>query len=291
MGESRVYPTRLQCYVLLSWLAKDFAWVLLLPPLALPAALLAILLESYSAHLSWKRGTWAERAPTLACIFWLTGSAIWMTSELAFDDEDGIRWFPWQSEPLKPDKELKVAGVRVALFFYATGLACLSLLLLDLGRQRTASSSNPQEEDQNDQADNLVWGFLPPMAYRDLFVAPWILKDMFWASECLTPAMIAAVATALIILDSYRRFGSPLCLTELVWVLANTIWLYGELRDDISAVVREIAAGCLALAAVAALLTLTICVPSKTDKEDSDGEQPSAQERLLTFRKHGYSST
>eukprot|EP00930_Biecheleria_cincta_P102818 TRINITY_DN9464_c0_g1_i1.p1 TRINITY_DN9464_c0_g1~~TRINITY_DN9464_c0_g1_i1.p1 ORF type:complete len:298 (-),score=42.67 TRINITY_DN9464_c0_g1_i1:104-997(-) len=296
MGESKVYPTRLECYVLLSWLAKDFAWVLLLPPLGFPAALLAILLEYYSVRLAWQGGAWTERAPGVASVFWLTGNAIWMASEFLWDDEDGEHWFPWQFVPLrKPDQQLKMAGVRVAAFFFAAGLASFVPLLLYCRQQQMASNGNPQEEEEhNGKAGELVWGFFPPGAYSELFLAPWILKDLFWAYKLSIPAMVAGVAAAVLILDSYRRFASPLCIIELVWVIANSIWLYGELREHSSSAIREITASLLALGFVmATVLSLTTYAqPHAGRKEDSENDKlPTAEESRLNCRKPGYSST
>lgn len=291
MGESNVYPTKLQCYVLLSWLAKDFAWVLLLPRLGFPTALLAIFLEHYSVRLAWKWSTWSERAPGIAGVFWLTGNAIWMTSEFLWDDEDGKHWFSWQSVPLAtPNQNFKMAGTHVAVCFFVAGLASFSLLLLDV-RQQMASIGNPQEEDQKGKTEELVWGFVPSGTYRELFIAPWILKDLFWALKSTAPAMFAAVAAALLVLDGYRRFGSVLCIVELTWVIANTIWLYGELREDGSSLIREISAGCITLGAVATLLILLISTEAHTGRADSTREQLSTEERRLTSCKSDYSST
>jgi len=291
MGESNVYPTKLQCYVLLSWLAKDFAWVLLLPRLGFAAALLAVVLEYYSVRLAWQWSTWSERAPGIACVFWLTGNAIWMASEFLWDDEDGKHWFSWQSVPLAtPDQNLKMAGTHVAVCFFVAGLASFSLMLLDVGQQM-ASIGNPQEENQKGKTEELVWGFVPPGAYRELFIAPWILKDLFWAMKSIAPAMFAAVAAALLILDSYRRFGSLLCIVEVIWVIANTIQCWGELREDGSSSIRLISSGCIVLGAVATLLILTICTQSHTGRADSTRDQLSTEESRLTSRKSDYSST
>eukprot|EP00930_Biecheleria_cincta_P102820 TRINITY_DN9464_c0_g2_i2.p1 TRINITY_DN9464_c0_g2~~TRINITY_DN9464_c0_g2_i2.p1 ORF type:complete len:728 (-),score=117.71 TRINITY_DN9464_c0_g2_i2:50-2152(-) len=294
MGDSKVYPTQLECYVLLTWLAKDFAWVLLLPPLGFPAALLAIFLEIYSVRLAWQWGTWIERAPGVATICWLTGNAIWMASEFLWDDEDGEHWFPWQSVPLRtPDEKLKMAGVRMAAFFFVAGLACFLLLLLDLTQQGMPSNDNPQDEEHNGKTEELIWGFFPPGAYSELFMAPWLFKELFWTYEICTPAMVAAVAAAVLILDSYRRFRSPLCIVELVWVIANSIWIYGELRERSSSAIREISAGLLALGFVmAAVLSLKTCAqPDAGRQEDSNYEQPTTEESCLTLRSPGYSYT
>jgi len=276
MGVSKEYASRLELSQLIAWIMKDFAWVLLLAPLCWPAALAAICLEFHSTMLGWKIDTKVARGHGLACLVWITGNAIWMSSEILWEsevDKAGVSIFPWRSGPLAGEgKQAYQIGVWVARGFFILALLVLSAVYMAAGfeywssggrsvESATAGSSNPQDETdvpvEAVPTEPLAWGIMTPQVYLGLFIGPWIVKDVFWTLKLLWPALIFAVLAFIIMADGFRRYASPVSLIEMNWVIGNAIWIYAEIGlAEESLAARVVAASFLALGCALAVRAL-----------------------------------
>lgn len=247
MGKQKEYLARIELIVLTAWLAKDGAWVLLLAPLAWPAALAAVGLEVHSVLLDWGTSSCGLRVHTIAALAWLVGNATWMTAELLFDkksgmDKAGMPLFPWHSGPLGGVNDMAYdTGVLCAQVLFIAALVsllcyyvvCLKGLLFGEPSSSQESGGNPQDEDAAAETpirgDELIFGVVTPTVYAHVFIGPWIVKDLFWSFELLYPAVVFSIIAFTLAADAYRRFHMPTNLVEMFWIVANTAWIYGEL--------------------------------------------------------------
>lgn len=247
MGVSREYSAKLEVAVLNAWLLKDFAWVLLIHMLAWPAALIAILLQFHQLVLEWKISSDAVNVHSLAALMWISGNAVWMTSELLFDTSTcydpiaKVSIFPWHKGPLAGDnKQAYDAGVMYARGIFISALLMLSVFYLAklfyfakltiLKSSQAARSTNPQEdsEESGAPAEELVWGFMERDLYMIVYIGPWLLKDLLWTFESMYPALLCSAVVLALMVDCLRRFGSAGSAVEINWVIGNTIWLFAE---------------------------------------------------------------
>jgi len=259
---------RLQIAGLLCWLAKDFAWVLLLPEASFPAAFLALCLETYSIRARWSVGSTPEFVMSLAVLAWLAGNSVWMASELLFaaSPEPG-RQFPWFHTPvigIQPDTCFALVKVTQCLFALGVSmpvvLFCWSVIQ-HWGKPPTGPADPPETEARKlDEAaeiavenaqgcrSDLVMGLFSKSVYEDLFIGPWVAKDLFWTLGWLSCALPFGLAAALLTLDCFRRFGGVLNFAEFVWIIANIVWILAELALDDQYRWPRVTAGAILLA-------------------------------------------
>lgn len=245
MGVSRKYAAMLEVAVLTMWLAKDFSWVLLIPLLAWPAALLAMTLQSYSIAIDWKTSSDAFNVHALAGLLWILGNTIWMSSEFLWDSSSSYdkiarrSVIPWRPGPLAGvnDQAYNVGvGRAQAVFITALMMLVVSYFVVTFRGYRSSPSSatpllNAQEASKQtaSDAESLVWGIMTQEVYMMIYIGPWILKDLFWTCEMLYPALVCAIIVFSLMADAFRRFGSSLSLVEIAWATGNTVWLTAEL--------------------------------------------------------------
>lgn len=97
--------------------------------------------------------------------------------------------------------------------------------------------------------DDLIFGILAPGLYLHLFIGPWIAKDLCWTFDLNYLVMFFSGVTIGLGIDYVRRFGGDLLRAELLWMIGDTIWAYGEVGlDDQKTAPRDIAAIFLMLA-------------------------------------------
>jgi len=102
---------------------------------------------------------------------------------------------------------------------------------------------------QDASEKELVFGLLPPELYLHCFIGPWIAKDFFWTFDAQFPLMFFSVVTIALGIDYVRRYGGELIRAELLWMIGDTIWAYGEVGlDDWKQPPRDVAAMFLAVA-------------------------------------------
>mmetsp|Transcript_23625 Transcript_23625/g.52376 ORF Transcript_23625/g.52376 Transcript_23625/m.52376 type:complete len:299 (+) Transcript_23625:169-1065(+) len=221
----------------LCWLLKDAGWVLLCPQISLPAAMGAILLESHDMKLRWHCERPAEQVHSLAALIWLLGNAVWMASELCLlpSPEEG-RHFPWyQAAILRDDAASYNAGQAVAQLFFGCGISMLIVFYLCSWRwMRQWPQSGGDLEGlrrpiaHDDEPAALIWGIVTAEVYTSVFIGPWILTDIFWSLDLTWLSLLSAVIAMCFVGDCLRRFGGPLFFAELLWLIANAIWIFSE---------------------------------------------------------------
>jgi len=283
------YTARLEAAGVFFWLLKDAGWCLLLPEVSFPAALAAICLETHALLFRWGTDTAVLRVHGVAVVLWLLGNSTWMVFELLFSPSTGQgRHFPWYSGPMVTESEsLYNIGCIWSSVLFGGALALLlgfyAQAAMELRRSSQAvQMDNPQDavEFDSDEQEELVFGLLTPEVYQWAFIGPWILKDVFWNMEWLTPALVCSAVVVVLIIDYLRRFRLLLKVAELFWVAGNTIWIVGELGLKDAAVWPRVAAasallGGLAMSVVAfSLALLPDYEDPRTSKEARDQQRP-----------------
>jgi len=206
---------------------------------------------------------------------WLAGNVVWMTAELLFDESRGRgHRFPWFSGALRGEHlEQYTTGVHVAQALFAAGLFTLLVLytswFVHLLRQgSTASPVTPTaggqregaagDEERGSVPEPLVWGLITPRVYQWAFVGPWLAKDFLWTQELLSCSLPFGLAAAALLADCVRRFDGVEYAVELVWVVANIIWILAELALEDAYKWPRLLAGALLLAD-ALLMVAVLC--------------------------------
>lgn len=213
----------------LSWVVKDFSWVLLIPETAWVGLVCALIFESWDIQNHWKVADRYDLAGRVVLLLWILGNGTWMTSELLHENPSKNITFPWfQGALLGPrtyvDRELKV----LAGSFWALGLL-LGLAAQMLGRR------------QGERA-------LRSRLNADLWVIFWVLKDFFWLLALPWNALACSVVIFYCLID-LRPSSEPKVLTAALisWLCGNTVWLVGELfLADASVLPRVLTCVCLA---------------------------------------------
>jgi len=259
---------------MMGWLLKDLGWVLLLWPVAWPAAATALASESARLWATWKEDSAAVRVHAFAALLWLLGNMIWMTVELLFDPEEAPgRSLPWFSGPLAgPNGGIYTAGVMVFValefvalmslgFFYAFSVRALYL------------PPSAAELERKPQQSELVFGVITPEVYDWAFIGPWILKDVFWSQNIIGPALLAGLVVLALVVDNFRRSKHPLIAAELFWVLSNIVWIWGELQLRDQAYWPRISAAVLLSGGVACTLFGVCCMPSSLQGKSTQAER------------------
>jgi len=265
---------------MMGWLLKDLGWVLLLWPIAWPAAATALASESARLWASWKEDSLGVKVHAFAALLWLLGNMIWMTVELLFDPEKGPgRSFPWFKGPLAgPDAAVYNTGVNVFI-------ACELVALLALGIYYAVSLRQIAMEhmaaEVRKESPELVFGIITPEVYDWAFIGPWIVKDLFWSQNLLQPALVAGLLVILLVGDNLRRSRHPLIAAELFWVFSNVVWIWGELAlQDQAYWPRYLSAGFLS-GGVGCTLVGVCCSSSgrqaKSTPEEREPIQPHAR--------------
>lgn len=239
----------LEVVMLMLWLLKDLGWVLHFPLAAWPGGLVAVGLEGYLMTRQWGQEpllVWGHRP---AVFLWLVGNGMWMSCEFLFGDTvaPGLRW-PWFQSPLAVDSQ-KGDPDKLAnglLFSQCAFVAALLGLLLLYGRFALRRSSRDACRPWLMAKSPKAVSFMSQDVYGQIFIGPWILKDVAWSFSYIYVAVLAGVVVVGLILDSYRRFRDPAIMAELCWVAANLTWIVSELwYKDQGHLLRLLAAGFL----------------------------------------------
>jgi len=280
---SREYAAKLEMAVLISWLMKDFSWVLMLAPICWTAALSAIVFQFHSIALEWNTSSNGVNVHSVAGLLWIVGNAIWMTSELLWDPETSYdrvskrSIFPWHDGPLAGQSiPAYTTGLQIAQCVFISALVMqlifyvVSAIGLRSSESTAGGSTNPQDDDTEEnvrQPEPLVFGCMTQQVYMMIYIGPWILKDFFWTLELLYPALVCSVIVFSLMVDNYRRFGSPVSPVEMFWVCANTIWIISELGTKRPLLWPRVVAGGFLL--IGCVLTMRIYQKAASDLGDS----------------------
>lgn len=228
---------------LLCWLLKDLGWVLLCGPLAWPAALAALGLQSRDLLEKWQVVPLGEWVHSLATLGWLCGSAVWMTAQLLFEPEvHKTRNSPWYSGALfTADADHYRQGcllmqtidvatlLGLALFYgmssYEAGLAGAK----DTVRWRKAGPEDGDSAAAGAPAQALVFGMMTPQMYSKIFIVPWILKDLFWSRHSFIPAVLCMLMVTVLMADYMWHFMKRRYLALVLWATGSAVWMSNDL--------------------------------------------------------------
>jgi len=233
---------------LLCWMLKDIGWALYFGPLAWSAAIIAITLQLQDVLHQWETAPVVEFVHSLATLAWLGGSSVWMTVALLFDPEVRKgRASPWYSGSIftaSPERyqsglflmqTIDVAALLGLLIFYATTLQSLRAKAQDptgdaIRQRKEALTDTPAPaatQDMNTQ--HLVFRLITPQVYSKLWIAPWILKDLFWTSYHFVPAMICMMFVTVLMADYLFLFMKWKNLAVLLWTTGTAVWVAHDL--------------------------------------------------------------
>lgn len=222
---------RLEAVELLFWLLKDAGWVLLFPALSMPAAFVAMCLEACLLLLQWKVEPTDLLVHRMVVFVWLTGNTTWMTSELLFmPSREPGRQLPWHHVPvLDASEERYNLGLHMAqgIFVLALG-TLLGFYARSALRRMSSSPGEPAEKTRSPRSESVL-GLFTPEVYSVIFIGPWLTKDLCWSFNLFMCAMPFDLAVIMLKIDYIQRFRSYTSVTGFWWVIANTIWICGEL--------------------------------------------------------------
>ncbi|CAJ1340124.1 unnamed protein product, partial [Effrenium voratum] len=198
---------------LICWILKDASWVMLFPYTAFPAVVGALILESFYVAVSWQRLNWYHCASCLVPVLWITGNGCWMFRELlTYETPSRYLQLPWFQKPLVGGED---PGMQTCagVFFICTMVV---YVFAQCGRFS-----------------------LEPTAVRrldaDAWTGFWTLKDFLWLLGYFWPALACSVVVSVLMLREeqlkpHAARGSSFFVAELLWLLANTVWVSGELQ-------------------------------------------------------------
>mmetsp|Transcript_29703 Transcript_29703/g.94653 ORF Transcript_29703/g.94653 Transcript_29703/m.94653 type:complete len:300 (-) Transcript_29703:183-1082(-) len=261
---SKAHRRREECFShlevagLFLWLLKDLGWVLLLPMLCMPAAFLVVCVECRSITLRWDTATQAQLVHSIVVALWLAGNALWMTSELLWmPSPDPGRQFPWFHGPILGERpHYYDVGQRTAQVIFLASVIALVVFYMHsafhIGREDDSKRVSGREADEP-----LVFGLITADLYQWIFIGPWIAKDLCWTFDAFLPSVPFAIMVIALTVDYVVRFRRCVFVAELGWVIANTVWIYGELPlDDLQKWPRYVAASLLVVSACLVLVSL-----------------------------------
>lgn len=215
----------LETAAFLSWVVKDFSWVLLIPETAWVAWGCAVIFESWDIHRHWKIEDPYALAGRFVLLLWVLGNGVWMSSELLYEKPGRNIHFPWfHGALLEPD-----SYVDFALKIFVAVVWSLALVLgfgaQILGRRNSTAAAKHRLN-------------------TDLWCVVWVLKDCFWLLQMPWPAISCSVVILYCLIDLRDTSAEPSTLTAafISWLCANTVWLVGEqLLADATVVPRVFA--------------------------------------------------
>jgi len=254
---------------LLGWLIKDLGWVLLLPAVAWPAALVAIGVESHLAVSEWGHSSTGVRAHTFAELCWLVGNCIWMSAELLYDKKPR-NFLPWYSGTVM-DNDTKAynTGANVSLVILCVGFFVLMGYYLYRigqhfsgrgGRHENVMVGNPQDDAiAQPEEETLVFGYISEDIYTRMFLLPWIAKDIAWNMEWSATLVFFGTLVVIIAVDYVHRYGGPHFWAELFWFLGNAVWAWSELVASGPATNVRLVGAMLLVWGIACVVTANVC--------------------------------
>mmetsp|Transcript_17783 Transcript_17783/g.34455 ORF Transcript_17783/g.34455 Transcript_17783/m.34455 type:complete len:307 (-) Transcript_17783:214-1134(-) len=217
---------------ILSWLLKDFSWLLLYPELSFPLGIAAVCLQG---GLIYHKRQLSDVAHEVGVLLWIAGNFIWMAAETMYDDADAdinLGGAPVIGVNHGEYKRLS----RATTVFFVSSLAVLFLDLIYVNFIPTVKrnvSSLRMDEDAPEETMNM-----PERVYAIL----WVSKDLAWLHQgrlvaCLAAALAITLGGFLIATAYSHRFhdGNTNFLLAIVsefWLLAMTVWMLGELFGD-----------------------------------------------------------
>jgi len=269
---------RLDFAGILVWLLKDAGWAMRCPLLALPAAVMTVGIESSAIGQLWHVETRCELVHRIVIFMWLLGNALWASAEFFYDKgpPEFDNNFGWYHGPIFDVRDgLYNEAVWLTQIIFAGGLAMLVFYYSWCIAQWATLSSPPKRS-----VDSHTWLFgvdrVSPAARDLLFIGPWMAKDLCWTFSLFWCALPWLSLVLVFVVDRMAVVGGPRPMIMLMWVLANFMWMYSELRVDDAYPCLRLIAG-LTLAATAALALAGLCNRAGASEGESvaiSGHQP-----------------
>lgn len=255
-------PESVRDLSLCAWLLKDLGWVLLCAPLTFPAALVAILAEVWCLTTSCRKVSTGTLVHDVAKLLWLLGNTAWVAVDLLYAQNRAVA-LPWHGGSLlAADEGWYQAGSRVATCLWLAGLVLLLVYYAAAAVKiyRAVEGTPPSTE-------RAAFGVLPLALYTDLFIGPWIMKDLFWNWENAIATQVCGAIVLLLVLDYARRTHSLHFVAEALWVCGNICWAWTELIVQEGGPLRFVASGCLTGGLV---VLLVASAPRLLHREDAE---------------------
>eukprot|EP00933_Yihiella_yeosuensis_P061422 TRINITY_DN64222_c0_g1_i1.p1 TRINITY_DN64222_c0_g1~~TRINITY_DN64222_c0_g1_i1.p1 ORF type:complete len:306 (-),score=38.11 TRINITY_DN64222_c0_g1_i1:116-1033(-) len=220
----------------LFWIMKDCMWVLYVPILSWAAFVASLGLEIASIARRWSMNPWVLRGNSSVAVFWLSGNAIWMSSNFLFEDPSPGAVLLGFDRPLLGHSESGSSTfLLVARFMFFLAISTY-LLIRCAAVQMTWKSSG------GNMSRMALWIFsggsvidadaILTNLYMDAWIGAWVLKDLFWTYGLFVPGFLSAVLAMTLIGRSFRRSKSQLVGAEMLWLIGNIIWFVAEVRFD-----------------------------------------------------------
>jgi hypothetical protein len=218
--------TKHEADFLMLWVLKDLGWVLVLPFLCVPAGVAALALSVFIAMNTKDLGTFRF---VMIELTWLTGNVMWMMADMFLDDFDYHYHLPYRMVPVFGDQFSDFYDPTCVV---ATAIFFLGIVVFVMQYAKIITTTDDRE----------AWG-MPLNIYKQGFIGFWILKDIIWIQtrpHRMRPYIVGIVFGVIafaIIADYLRRYmardydraGLELVGVELLWILANVIWMTEEL--------------------------------------------------------------
>lgn len=216
----------------IAWMMKEFAWILLIPPIAVPFAAVAVLGTWTGLVIHIHRGIDDVLPEFVACI-WVTCNVAWMMDDFLWDGVD--EQTPWALTPMfghKEDVYNTVQGIIAAVLLTGPVIYTLALVICTFRMFREPTLKGQSE----------VTGLVLSSS-----IATWCLKDFFWCAGMLMPALVADFATVVLILAASAVSSGKwvtgidrVDVAWLMWLLSNVLWAILELREHYNIELRYI---------------------------------------------------
>mmetsp|Transcript_36896 Transcript_36896/g.90432 ORF Transcript_36896/g.90432 Transcript_36896/m.90432 type:complete len:279 (+) Transcript_36896:33-869(+) len=240
------------------WLSKEIGWMLLVPVIAIPAGMAAVICICTAAfHRS--RSPPERFLPLGMEAVWISANFVWMVAELLYDTPE--QQTPWAMTPmLKPDEArysravwvAQVGFVAVVVGWFATTGYCWVAY--------------------RGSASRVAYEAVVSAALSGS-IAFWAMKDLFWSTGHLFPAVGCDVVAVVFLLSSgAHESGEGVAGLSRVdgiwtmWSLSNFTWILCELAFHGNLWWR-FASAAIAAAALALLVTSYSAMQDRSEKQ------------------------
>lgn len=234
---------RLWAWAMLAFVLHDLGWILWNPVLALPVCAIGIAVVACIVVKQCRTGLDFDLAVTIAALGWLVGNVLWNASEFVFEEDVPAGFLAQMPSLANLDDTLYSTLMWIATILMIIALVwfliyCLACFVC-LTRTPATGPSRPSDE-------HFAWGCVPLNIYLELSLIPWIIMDFGWCMANListqqedanngmllqTSAVAGLIAIALEVdcarrtWAAHRHYDALLYVSELLWVLGNTVWM------------------------------------------------------------------
>jgi hypothetical protein len=241
MASARYVSADGACWThLLLWIAKDLAWLQCWLWASTGIAAVGCSLSAFMIIRNVRAREWTCAVSEAAVLLWLYGNAEWMYGEC----------HDFTYNVLDPAAALDDrTTAESALILWATGAVFTALCLLRFFRGRfccwrqSFSSLTPEDDNDGDELRPHTWllGIFREWSdYEEFHNLTWLCCDLswnllnagFWWPAAALTLLIAGDATAVSGGIRGGTVDTAHYLFQLIWVLSNCIWVFGDLYTN-----------------------------------------------------------